>query len=186
MDDSGIVDLYLARDESAIIETQRKYGQRLSRIACNILDRAESAEECENDTYLEAWNRIPPHEPRTYLFSFLGKITRHLAIDRCRKNTSLKRQALFCELTAEMEECIPGRSSAEEAVDAKALKHSIDAYLSGLSVPQQNVFVRRYWFFDSIADIARQYGFSQSKVKTMLFRMREGLRTHLEKEGYII
>ena len=186
MDDSGIVDLYLARDETAIIETQRKYGQRLSRIACNILDSAESAEECENDTYLEAWNRIPPHEPRTYLFSFLGKITRHLAIDRCRKNTSLKRQALFCELTAEMEECIPGRSSAEEAVDAKALKHSIDAYLSGLSVPQQNVFVRRYWFFDSIADIARQYGFSQSKVKTMLFRMREGLRTHLEKEGYII
>ena len=185
MDDSGIVDLYLARDESAIIETQRKYGQRLSRIACNILDSAESAEECENDTYLEAWNRIPPHEPRTYLFSFLGKITRHLAIDRCRKNTSLKRQALFCELTAEMEECIPGRSSAEEAVDAKALKHSIDAYLSGLSVPQQNVFVRRYWFFDSIADIARQYGFSQSKVKSILFRTRKKLCNMLREEDLI-
>lgn len=186
MDDSGIVDLYLARDEAAISETQQKYGQRLRKIAFNVLDSAASAEECENDTYLEAWNRIPPHEPRTYLFSFLGKIARHLAIDMCRKNSSLKRQALFCELTDEMAECIPGESSAEEAVDAEALKRSIDAFLGGLSVPQQNVFVRRYWFFDSIADIARQYGFTQSKVKTMLFRMREGLRAHLEKEGYTI
>lgn len=96
------------------------------------------------------------------------------------------RQALFCELTLEMEECIPGKNEVEEAVNADALSRSISQFLSGFSETQCNVFVRRYWFFDSITDISKRYNFSQSKVKTMLFRMREELRDYLKKEGYTI
>lgn len=186
MDDSKIVELYLSRDESAISHTEQKYGSRLRQIANSILNNRASAEECENDTYLEAWRLIPPNEPRTYLFAFLGRITRHLAIDECRKNTSQKRQALFCELTHEMEECIPGQSNVEEEIKVDALSQAITAYLGGCSEEQRNVFVRRYWFFDTIPEICKRYNFPQSKVKTMLFRMRRGLRDYLEKEGYTI
>jgi len=184
MDDSKIVELYLSRDESAISHTAQKYGSKLRQIANHILDDMESAEECENDTYLEAWNRIPPHEPRTYLFAFLGRIARHLAIDVCRKSASQKRQALFCELTTEMGECISDGSNVENEVEAKELSRAISAFLDSCSEEQRNVFVRRYWFFDSISEICARYGFSQSKVKSMLFRMREGLRDYLTKEGY--
>ena len=112
MEDTNIVDLFLERNESAISETKAKYGSQLQRIANSILKNRLSAEECENDTYLEAWNRIPPNEPRTYLFAFLGQIIRHLAIDECRRNTARKRHALFCELTNEMEECLAGRNDS--------------------------------------------------------------------------
>ena len=186
MDDTEIVELYLSRDESAIFQTQRKYGVKLRQIAYNILHSMASAEECENDTYLEAWNRIPPNEPRSYLFAFLGRIVRHLAIDECRKNASQKRHALFCEITSEMEECIPGKNDVEEALSAEALSAAVNCFLSGLSETQCNVFVRRYWFFDSVSDISKRYHFSQSKVKTMLFRTREKLRDYLRKEGYTI
>ena len=186
MDDSVIVDLYLSRDESAISQTSHKYGLKLRQIANGILDNMSSAEECENDTYLEAWNRIPPNEPRTYLFAFLGKIIRHLAIDECRKNASQKRYALFCELTQEMEQCIPGRNDVEESFEAEALSQSINAFLSTCPENQRNIFIRRYWYFDSVKEIAQRFGCSQSKVKTSLFRMREGLKNHLQKEGYTI
>lgn len=186
MDDSEIVDLYLSRDESAISHTAFKYGSRLKRIAFRILNSTSSAEECENDTYLEAWNRIPPSEPRTYLFPFLGRIIRHLAIDEYRKNLSQKRNALFSELTLEMEQCIPGRNTAEEAFDADALAGTINSYLSTLSEEQRGIFIRRYWFFDSILEISVRYGCSTGKVKTNLFRMREGLKKYLEKEGYTV
>ncbi len=186
MDDSKIVELYLSRNESAISHTAQKYGAKLRKIADNILHNKASAEECENDTYLEAWGLIPPNEPKSYLFAFLGKITRHLAIDECRKNTSLKRRAFFCELTQEMEECIPGRSNVEGDMEADSLSQAISSFLGDCSEEQRNVFVRRYWFFDTISEICRRYGFSQSKVKTMLYRMREGLRDYLEKEGYMI
>ena len=184
MDDSKIVELYLSRNESAISQTAQKYGLKLRRIADSILNNMASAEECENDTYLEAWNRIPPNEPRTYLFAFLGKITRHLAIDECRKNTGQKRYALYCELTQEMQECIPAKNDIEAEVEAKYLSSLIDEFLETCTEEQQNVFVRRYWYFDSISQIAKTYGFSQSKVKTMLFRMRSDLKKHLEEGGY--
>lgn len=186
MDDSKIVDLYLSRDESAISQTSQKYGLKLRRIANQILNNMESAEECENDTYLETWKRVPPHEPRSYLFAFLGKIVRHLAIDECRKNASQKRYALFCELTQEMEECLPSDNNTEEAADLEVLEQAINAFLKTCSEEQRNLFVRRYWYFDSIPEISRLYGYSQSKVKTTLFRLREGLKRHLEKEGYAI
>jgi len=186
MDDSEIVDLYLSRDESAISHTAFKYGARLKMIAFRILSSSSSAEECENDTYLEAWNRIPPSEPRSYLFPFLGRIIRHLAIDECRKSLSQKRNALFCELTLEMEQCIPGRNTTEESFDADALVMTINSYLSSCSEEQRGIFIRRYWFFDSISEISGKYGCSSGKVKTTLFRMREGLRKYMEKEGYTV
>ena len=186
MDDSKIVELYLSRNESAISHTAQKYGSKLRKIADNILNNKASAEECENDTYLEAWKLIPPNEPKSYLFAFLGKIARHLAIDECRRNTSQKRHVLFCELTQEMEECIPGQSNVEGDIEADSLSHAISSFLGYCSEEQRNVFVRRYWFFDTVSEICKRYGFSQSKVKTMLYRMREGLRDYLEKEGYMI
>ena len=186
MDDEKIVDLYLARDESAIAQTAQKYGPRLRQIAERVLGDPSAAEECENETYLKAWELIPPNEPRTYMFAFLGRITRHVAIDEYRKSGSRKRQGVFCELTKEMEACIPAGDRAEDGAEALALKHSIDSFLETCTPQQRNVFVRRYWYFDSVSEIGRRYGFSQSKVKTMLFRLREGLRSHLEKEGYTI
>lgn len=184
MDDSAIVELYLVRDESAISQTALKYGAKLRRLAYGILEDETGAEECENDTYLETWNSVPPHEPRTYLFAFLGRIARHLAIDECRRNARQKRFARYSELTEEMLECVPGDGGAEDALDAGELSRAISAYLASCTEEQRNFFVRRYWFFDPVSEIARRYGCSQSKVKTALFRMREGLRKHLEKEGY--
>ena len=186
MDDSRIVDLYLSRDETALLLTKQQYGKKLRMISDNILNDLSSAEECENDTYLEAWKLIPPNEPRTYLFAFLGRIIRHLSIDRCRKSNAQKRSAVFCELTQEMQECIPESVSIDDEIDAAALSNTIDLFLSKESLEQRNVFVRRYWYFDSISEISGRYGFSQSKVKTMLHRSREKLRIILEKEGYTI
>ena len=187
MDDSRIVDLFLSKNESAISETAQKYGTRLRRIADQILHDAPSSEECENDTYLQAWELIPPNEPRSYLFSFLGKITRHLAIDMCRKRSSDKRSAVFCELTNEIAECIPSMDeTVENSLEANELSRMIGAFLDKHNDDQQKVFVRRYWFFDTVPEISKRYGFTQSKVKMMLSRMRTELHDYLEKEGYSI
>lgn len=186
MEDSKIVDLYLARNEDAITQTANKYGFRLRRIAYGLLRNEESAEECESDTYLEAWNRIPPHEPRTYLFPFLGKIIRHKAIDRCRKKSSKKRYAHLSELTREIEHCIPSQADLEGEFEARILSQHITAFLMECSEEKRKVFVRRYWYFDRISEISTYFGYSESKVKVMLYRMREDLRLYLEKEGYWI
>ncbi len=184
MDDDKIVELYLSRDEEAIVQTASKYGHALRKIAYGILYDRESAEECENDAYLKTWNLIPPHEPRTYLFAFVGRIVRHVALDVCKTNKRQKRYAVYSELTQEMHECIPSPNNTEDEVDAKCLSDSINEFLEGCSMWQQNVFVRRYWYFDPVEDIAARYGFSQSKVKTMLFRMRADLKKHLKDGGY--
>ena len=184
LNDAQIVDLFLAREEDALAQTARKYGNRLRGIAESILDNRQEAEECENDTYLEAWNRIPPNEPRDYLFAFLGTITRHLAIDLCRRKNAQKRQALFCELTEELGSCLPGAETAEISLEAEELRQLIERFLIGCSAEQRRIFVRRYWFFDSISAAAKHCGCSESKVKTTLFRLREKLRARLREEGY--
>ena len=186
MDDDKIVDLYLSRNEDAIVQTAQKYGSRLRNIAYNILNDRETAEECENDAYLETWKLIPPNEPRTYLFAFVGRIVRHIALNICKMNKRQKRYAVYCELTQEMQECIPAENDIEAEVEADYLSSLIDAFLESCTEEQQKVFVRRYWYFDSVAAIARTFGYTQSKVKTMLFRMRVDLKNHLEKEGYDI
>ena len=184
MEDSKIVDLYLERNEAAIQNTSKKYGVALRGMAFRVVGDALASEECENDTYWEAWNLIPPHEPRTYLFAFLGRITRHLAIGILRKTSAKKRSAPVVELSQEMEQCIPSQGDISESVDAQELGKSISGFLATLKEEQRSMFVRRYWFFDPISDIAKRYGYSESKVKSTLFRTREKLQTHLEKEGY--
>jgi len=186
LDDNRIVELYLQRDETAITETAMVYGGRLRMLSYGILQDAEAAEECENDTYLEAWNRIPPHEPRTYLYPFLARITRHISLNRCRDDGRMKRIAFVCELSAEMEQCIPAPDDAACRVDDLVLRETINAFLGKLTEEKRNMFVRRYWFLDSVADIAKGFGVTQSKVKTTLFRCRNLLREYLEKEGYMI
>ena len=186
MDDSQIVELYLSRDESAIAQTSHKYGTKLRRIAQNVLSDIDASEECENDTYLQTWNLIPPNEPRTYFFAFVGRIIRHLAIDRLRHDSRQKRYALYCELTDEMQECLPGTSSVTQEIDAKELTQLINEFLESCTEEQRNIFVRRYWYFDSVADICANYSLPQSKVKTTLFRMREKLKKRLSDGGFTV
>ena len=186
MDDNEIVELYLSRNEEAIARTKEKYGERLKIIANNILNDIETAKECENDMYLKAWNLIPPNEPRKYLFAFLGKIIRHLAIDVLRKNSRQKRDAVVTELTLEMAECIPTQNGTEQEFEANFLAGLIDKFLEGYPKEQQNVFVRSYWYFAPISEICDRYKLSQSKVKSILFRMREKLKKYLEKEGFTV
>lgn len=184
MNDNEIVELYLSRNEDAIDQTAQKYGSRLRNIANRLLNDRETAKECENDAYLETWELIPPNEPRNYLFAFVGRIVRHIALNVCKKNSRQKRYAMYCELTQEMQECIPAKNDIEAEVEEKYLSSLIDEFLETCTEEQQNVFVRRYWYFDSISQIAKTYGFSQSKVKTMLFRMRSDLKKRLEEGGY--
>lgn len=184
MDDEKIVELYLQRDEAAIGRSAEKYGERLRSLAYGITREIETAEECENDTYLEAWNRIPPHEPKNYLYAFLAKITRHTSINRCRERNRLKRKAYICELSAEMEECIPSPDDAESRLDDMMLAEAINGFLKKLDEEKRNIFIRRYWYMDSVGEISARFGISESKVKTTLFRCRKKFREHLEKEGY--
>jgi RNA polymerase sigma-70 factor (ECF subfamily) len=188
MEDSDIVDLYFARDEKAITETQQKYGIRLRHIAYAVLGSEEAAKECENDTYHQAWNLIPPAQPRTGLFVFLGQIIRHLAIDEYRKGHAGKRNAVLVEFSKEMEECFPADVSDEwwEKYQEKELVVMINSFLESCPPWKRKLFVRRYWYLDGIADISKRYGYSQGKVRTELFRMREKLRDYLRQEGYEI
>ncbi len=139
-----------------------------------------------NDAYLEAWNLIPPHKPENYLFAFLGRIVRNIALNECKKQQRQKRSAVYCELTQEMQECLPSPENMQERLEAEELSGIINSFLKTCSEEQQKVFVRRYWYFDPISKIAKDYGYSQSKVKTMLFRMRSELKEYLEKGGYSI
>ncbi len=186
VDDNRIVELYLSRNEEAINQTALKYGSKLRRIADNILNDIETAKECENDTYNETWNLIPPHEPRTYLFAFVGRIVRNIALNVCKKNSAQKRYAVHCELTHEMEECLPAGNDPEEEANAAFLTEQIDAFLESCPKEQRIIFVRRYWYFDTVQEISEKYGFSESKVKVVLFRLRAAIKKHLEKGGYAI
>ena len=186
MDDNSIVALYLLRDETAIRHTSEKYGNRLYALAYGIVKDRQIAEECENDTYMEAWNAIPPHEPREYLYAFLARITRHVSLNCCREHSRLKRSAYLCELSAEMEQCIPAPDDVECRIDDLIFREAINDFLGTLSEEKRNLFLRRYWYLDSIADISKRFAMSESKVKTTLFRCRNQLRKHLEKEGYTL
>lgn len=184
LEDSRIVELYLQRDETAIRQSEEKYGKRLLSLANGIVQDAQTAEECENDTYLEAWNSIPPHEPSNYLYAFLARITRHIALNVCRDRNRLKRSAFICELTEEMEQCIPAPDDVECRIDEITLSEAINSFLDSLNAEKRDIFVRRYWYIDSIADISERFAMSESKVTSILFRLRNRLREHLIKEGY--
>lgn len=186
MDDGIIIELFFERDETAIRHTSDKYGNRLRSLSHSIVKDKQTAEECENDTYMEAWNTIPPHEPRSYLYAFLARIIRHISLNCCRDRSRLKRSAFICELSAEMEQCIPAPDDVQCRIDDIAFASAINEFLSQMDGEKRNIFVRRYWYLDSIADISERFALSQSKIKTTLFRCRNGLREYLEKEGYSI
>ena len=185
MTDGEIVELYLARDEEALRHTSEKYGVRLRALAFGILEDMPEAEECENDTYLAAWNSIPPHEPRDYLFAYLARIARHLSLDRCRARSRAKRSAHAEELTAELTDCLPAGGSPEEKLAAKELAGAISAWLRTLPQEKRRLFLRRYWYCDGVSALARDMGWGESRVKTALHRLRKELREHLKKEGYL-
>ena len=185
MDDREIVELYWARAESAVEETQKKYGKYCHAIAMNILHSPWDAEECVNDTYLQAWNAIPPTKPRVFSL-FLGTITRRIALDRRRKRDAQKRHSdQFTISLQELEECIFHEKSIDDTISAEMLSKEISKFLKTIPEEDCNLFVRRYWHFDSIADIGKRYGLGQSKIKMTLKRTRDKLLHHLEKEGFL-
>lgn len=186
VEDRTIVALYLRRDESALTHTADKYGKQLRGLANNLLGDPHAAEECENDTYLQAWNAIPPHEPWDYLFPFLAKITRRLAIDVCRARNRQKRSAVFTELTKELEECIPSPSDTGSQVDGILLMDAVGNYLRSLPEEPRNMFIRRYWYMEPVAQVAKFFGAGQSKTKTTLHRVRKGLKEYLVRQGFDI
>ncbi len=182
MEDHDIIALYFDRNENAIRETAQKYGAYCGSIALNILSSAEDTEECLNDTWLRAWNSIPPHRPNV-LRVFLGKITRNLALDRYKARNAEKRAGgEFAMSLDELKECV----GAEDERDSAVIGESISRFLRGQSKETRGVFVCRYFYCDSIADIARRFGMSEGKVKTLLFRTRAKLKIHLEGEGITV
>ena len=186
MDDAKIVELYLQRDENAIAYTAEKYGKRLQNLSLGIVGDRETAEECENDTYSEAWCSIPPSEPKTYFYAFLCRIVRHISLDRCRQRQALKRKAYISELSIELENCIPSPDDCEQRIDNMAFAEMLNRFLGSLSADKRRIFVRRYFFLDRIEDIAKRYSVSESKVKTTLLRTRNELKKYLIKEGYLL
>lgn len=186
MEDFEIIELFLKRDENAIAQTQNKYGKYCHSIAYSILHDVQDCEETLNDTYLATWNSIPPHHPEV-LSTYLGKICRRLSINKWRMKNADKRGGGHITLSLdELEECIPDQKSIREELDAKLLAETIDEFLSQMKENDRRMFVCRYWYFDSIEDIASRFGFSQSKVKMSLKRTRDKLRDYLIKEGLII
>lgn len=185
MEDRQIVDLYFARREQAIGETAKKYGKYCFCIAWNILRNGSDAEEAVNDTYMGAWNSIPPHRP-AMLSTYLGKITRRLALKRWEQNRAQKRGGGEVALALEeLAACIPSNYDMESRIEAEELTRILNHFVKNLPQPEGKIFLCRYWYLDSIDAIAQRYGFGQSKVKSMLSRTRKKLRTHLQKEGYL-
>lgn len=183
MEDEQIIELYWSRDEQAISETDRKYGPWCTGIAMRILQQHEESEECVNDTYLKTWNSIPPHRPNLFR-AWLGKITRNLALDRYRMARTEKRGGGQIPLALEeLQECISDRFTVEQTAEDHEIIDALNRFLAGLPAQQRNLFLRRYWHVDSIAEIAAAYGMTQSNVATILFRCRKALRAQLEKEG---
>lgn len=182
MEDIQIIDLYWKRDESAIAETERKYGAFCYRIAKNILSINEDAEECVNDTYHQAWKSIPPQYPEKFR-AWLGKVVRNIAINRWNKNHTQKRYAGMTELLSELEECIPSSQTTEREIEEKELSGYIDAWLRSLDREDRILFVRRYWNGDALCDLAKEWKITPAKLAQRMYRLRGKLRTALEKEG---
>ena len=181
MDDSKIIELFFARNEDAIKHTEDTYGRRLFHLADNIVHNDQDAEESVNDTYMKAWDTIPPQRPE-HFFAFIAKICRNFALKRIDWQKAKKRNAEVVTLTQEMENCIPDTYSDMEA-DERELGRILDAFLRTLTPENQMVFLRRYWYVDTIAEIAVRYGISESAVQMRLNRTRSKLAMYLAKEG---
>jgi RNA polymerase sigma-70 factor (ECF subfamily) len=182
MTDEKIIELFFARDEMAIKHTADKYENYCFTIANNILSNREDSEECVNDTYLAAWQSIPPERPKQ-LSAYLGKIARNFALTKHRKERAFKRGGNMNEISLELLELIPDGSDLAEEYDIRRLGLIIDTFLRKIKKDDRQIFVRRYWYGDPLADICRNFGFSETKVKSSLHRTREKLAAELKKEG---
>lgn len=186
MEDEKIIELYFARSEAAITETSAKYGAFFRGISRNILRSEQDAEECVNDTYLRAWNSIPPKRPEK-LPAYLGRIVRNLSLNRWNKLNAAKRGAGEVPLALEeLGECIPAADTIQRECDRAELSNALNLFLRGLDEEKRTVFLRRYWYLVPVKDIAEQLGMTESKVKSMLLRTRGQLRQFLEKEEIAI
>ncbi len=184
MDDKSIIELYWNRDESAITETDAVYGRKLSALSGSILSSHEDAQECVNDTYLETWKAIPPQRP-SFFYAFLSRICRYISFGRLDWNNAAKRRADLVSLTAELEACIPDNRTAQ-VLEARELGQILSQFIATLPRDSQLIFLRRYWHLETTEEIARRYGFTQSKVKTQLHRTRAKLYDYLSKEGIAV
>ena len=185
MEDEQIVALYWSRDEAAVQETEQKYNRYLKRIAYQVLADWEDCREVVNDTYLCAWNRMPPHRP-TVLSTFLGKITRQLSIDVYRKKTSKKRaHSEYARSLLELEACVSGGDTTRELADARLLTQAIEGWLRGLTRQKRVLFLCRYYYLDSLRDAAVCCGMGEKAAKSMLHRLRLDLKKHLQREGFM-
>ena len=178
MDDSQIVELYWQRSDRAIPETAAKYGAYCRRIACNILQSPEDAEECVNDVWLAAWNSIPPKRPEP-LGAYLCRIARNLAVSKLRSETAQKRNGGFALVLDELSECIPSRIDLERELENRELLDAVHCFLSALDYDDRFLFVRRYWYADPVRDIAAAMGVRENRVSLRLFRLREKLQKQL-------
>ena len=185
MEDQQIIELYLQRNEDAIAQTEQKYTPYCRSIAARILHIPEDADEALNDTWLAAWNSIPPHIPEC-LQTFLGRLTRNISLKRVRSEHAQKRGAAEVRVVfEEVEDWLSSSQNVEQQVAEQELAEAINDFLDSISPIERNVFVRRYWYMQSIAEIAAYHGFSESKVKSMLFRIRKKLHARLKKENYL-
>ena len=182
MEDTKIIELFFSRNEEAITQTDAAYGRRLFSLADNILRCPEDAEESVSDTYWKAWDTIPPQKP-VHFFAYLAKICRHFAFGRLDRRNAAKRNAEVVSLTQEMESCIPD-SRRDTVLEAKELGRILSGFLRTLSPENRMVFLRRYWYVDTVAEIALRYGISEGAVMTRLSRTRSKLAVYLKKEGF--
>ena len=184
MTDSQIIALFWERNEDAIRQTHAVYGRKLYAVSHKILRSSQDAEESVSDTYMRAWETIPPQRPN-YFFAYLAKICRNFSLSKLQWNSAAKRNAEVVSLTQEMERCIPDRSH-ERKMEGEEIGRVLNRFLDSLSVESRLIFMRRYWYADSIAEIAARFNISQSKVKTRLHRTRNKLQLFLESEGIYV
>lgn len=185
MEDSKIIALFFDRSEQAISELSNKYGKLCIHIADNILGNSQDAEECVNDAYLGAWNTIPPQKPNP-LQAYICKIVRNIAITRYHTNTARKRNSHYDVALEELEHCLYSQDTAESTLHAKELSRLLDRFLNSLDTRSRVMFVRRYWYADSVADIAKNFRMRPNSVSVQLSRTRNKLRKFLIQEGYIL
>lgn len=182
LEDSKIIELFYERSEQAIIELSKKYGSVCTRVANNILNNRLDSEECINDAYLGAWNTIPPQKPDP-LLSYVCRIVRNLAIKKYHSNTAIKRNSIYDVSLDELENCFPVSDSPEDKADTREIAQMIDCFLETMDKENRIMFVRRYWYADSITELAELFHTSNHNISVRLFRTREKLRKYLIKEG---
>jgi len=185
MNDARIIELYWQRNEQAITESDKQYGRFCRRIAMNILNSSEDSEECVNDTWHRAWENMPPQKPDS-LSAFFGRITRNLSLSRFRANHAKKRYGGITILLSELEDCIPSRGTIEQETEDWQLAEIISDWLTLLPKDDRVLFMRRYWFGDTVKNLAKECGANQNQMAQRMFRLRSSLKDRLEQEGILI